>query len=83
MMANDGGDGTVSGLSQQYQLTNMTFMQSPPGTFVPSEFEGHNGQYGSGSASSSQQDIQVKLIERQIEVYLLDSQNAGSIYLRV
>lgn len=67
-----GGDGAVSGLSEQYQHANMTFMQSPQGTFVPSEFKGNNGQYRAGSASGSQQDIQVKLIERQIEVVPLD-----------
>ncbi|XP_057810776.1 ERAD-associated E3 ubiquitin-protein ligase HRD1B-like [Salvia miltiorrhiza] len=67
MTANDGGEGTMSGFLQQYQLSNTTFIQSPHGTFVPSEFEGPNGQYGVGSASGSQQDIQVKLIERQIE----------------
>ncbi|KAH6822437.1 RING/U-box superfamily protein [Perilla frutescens var. hirtella] len=67
VMANDGGDGAVSGLSPQYQFASMTFTQSPQGTFVPSEFKGHNGQYEAGSASGSQQDIQVKLIERQIE----------------
>lgn len=74
-MANDGGDGAVSGLSKQYQLdnmTNMTFVQSPQGTFVPSEFKGHNGQFGAGSASGSQQDLQVKLIEHQIEVIPLN-----------
>ncbi|KAL6581298.1 hypothetical protein OROMI_007221 [Orobanche minor] len=65
MMANDGGEGAASGLPQQYQFPNMTFMQSPQGTFMPSGFEGHNGQYG--SASGSQPELHVKLIERQIE----------------
>ncbi|KAL6581312.1 ERAD-associated E3 ubiquitin-protein ligase hrd1a [Orobanche minor] len=66
MMANDGGEGAASGLPQQYQFPNMTFMQSPQGTFMPSGFEGHNGQYG--SASGSQPELHVKLIERHIEV---------------
>lgn len=56
----------MTGLSQQHQHANMTFMQSPQGAFVPSEDS-------AGSASGSQQDIQVKLIERQIEVVPLDS----------
>lgn len=57
MMANNGGEGAASGLPQQYQFSNMTFTQSPQGTFLPSEI-----------TSGSQQDLQVKLIERQIEV---------------
>ncbi|KAI3452882.1 hypothetical protein Pfo_009545 [Paulownia fortunei] len=67
VMENNGGDGALSGLSQQYQLANMTFAHLPQCTFVPSQFKRHNGQFEAGSASVSQHDLQVKLIEHQIE----------------
>ncbi|KAG8383058.1 hypothetical protein BUALT_Bualt05G0145200 [Buddleja alternifolia] len=66
VMAND-VEGASSRLSQQYQLPNMTFGQLPQSTFVPSQFQGINGQFGTGNMSDSQQDLQRKLIEHQIE----------------
>ncbi|KAK6133748.1 hypothetical protein DH2020_032459 [Rehmannia glutinosa] len=62
VMTNSGGDGAASGMSQHYP--NMTFAQLPQCTFVPSQ----NGHLGAGSASDSQKDLQVKLIEHQIEL---------------
>lgn len=66
-MANRSRDRAVSGLSQQYQIANMTFAQLPQKTFVASQFQGVNGQFGAGSTSDSVHDLQMKLIEQQIE----------------
>ncbi|KAL6577772.1 ERAD-associated E3 ubiquitin-protein ligase hrd1a [Orobanche minor] len=52
VMTNNGGDGSESGVSQHHP--NMTVAQ--------------NGHSGAGSASDSQKDLQVKLIEQQIEL---------------
>ncbi|XP_051149377.1 ERAD-associated E3 ubiquitin-protein ligase HRD1B-like isoform X2 [Andrographis paniculata] len=49
-------------------VSNMTFLQEPQGTFVPSQFPDEDGQLGVGSASVSQHDLQIKLIELQIEI---------------
>ncbi|KAL0447016.1 UNVERIFIED_CONTAM: ERAD-associated E3 ubiquitin-protein ligase HRD1A [Sesamum latifolium] len=65
VVASDGEDGAVSGLSQEYQLANMVFPQLPQGSFVPPQFQGFNGHFASGNAS--EHDLQVKLIEHQIE----------------
>ncbi|KAL0408725.1 UNVERIFIED_CONTAM: ERAD-associated E3 ubiquitin-protein ligase HRD1A [Sesamum radiatum] len=65
VVARDGEDGVVSGLSQEYQLANMVFPQLPRGSFVPPQFQGFNGHFASGNAS--EHDLQVKLIEHQIE----------------
>lgn len=62
-MSNNGGDKAAS------ESSNMSFMQSPQGTFVPPEFKGPNEQ-----KIGSHQDIQVKLIEHQIEVIPLNCQ---------
>ncbi|KAL0327142.1 UNVERIFIED_CONTAM: ERAD-associated E3 ubiquitin-protein ligase HRD1B [Sesamum angustifolium] len=65
VVAGDGEDGAVSGLSQEYQLPNMVFPQLPQGSFVPPQFRGSTGHFASGNAS--EHDLQVKLIEHQIE----------------
>ncbi|KAL0372495.1 UNVERIFIED_CONTAM: ERAD-associated E3 ubiquitin-protein ligase HRD1A [Sesamum calycinum] len=65
VVASDGEDGAVSGLSQEYQLPNMVFPQLPQGSFVPPQFRGSTGHFASGNAS--EHDLQVKLIEHQIE----------------
>ncbi|KAK4399835.1 ERAD-associated E3 ubiquitin-protein ligase HRD1A [Sesamum angolense] len=65
VVASDGEDGAVSGLSQEYQLANMVFPQLPQGSFVPPQFRGSTGHFASGNAS--EHDLQVKLIEHQIE----------------
>ncbi|KAK6133936.1 hypothetical protein DH2020_032328 [Rehmannia glutinosa] len=67
VMAKDDGEGAMSGLSQQYQFANTTFTQSPQSTFVSLQFPFVNGQFGEGSASDSQLDLQMKSIQHQIE----------------
>ncbi|KAI3467283.1 hypothetical protein Pfo_023946 [Paulownia fortunei] len=67
VMAKDGGGGAACGLSQQYQFANTAFGQLAQCTFVSSQFPCVNGQFGAGSASNSQLDLQRKLISQQIE----------------
>ncbi|KAK6157895.1 hypothetical protein DH2020_012143 [Rehmannia glutinosa] len=80
VMTKDGGEGATSGLSQQYQFANTTFTQSPQSTFVSPQFPLVNGQFGVGSASDFQLDLQMKSIQHQIEflqnqIQLLQSSN--------
>ncbi|KAK6157864.1 hypothetical protein DH2020_012112 [Rehmannia glutinosa] len=50
-----------------YQFANTTFTHSPQSTFVSLQFPFVNGQFGEGSASDSQLDLQMKSIQHQIE----------------
>ncbi|KAL0363888.1 UNVERIFIED_CONTAM: ERAD-associated E3 ubiquitin-protein ligase HRD1B [Sesamum angustifolium] len=65
-MANNVG-GAESGLSQQYEFTNVTFAQLPQCAPLPSQFPCLNGQFDPESASDSQLGLQTKLIKNQIE----------------